>query len=296
MRQPGHCRQPVPGPGGHDFFFDRLSLYGRSERRSCEEWKIPLPDLSTNVAALSGGMRQLLTVARVMLDRPRLLVLDEPTFSLGANEAAQVEELIASLHEQGTTILLVSHDVDQMFRLADRIVILRHGRVVADVDPWRAIRDDVIALLSGQQVDSSARRQLVRLQGLVDQLASTDPSSSLSVILSSLGAALNNKCLSVHLREGDVLRCAATLGFPRTLPAGWAEVPVRLSQRPGRAGVGERAGGGRRRHRAQRRVGTAEVVGEDGEGGELLDRPGHGLERLDRRDHDPAAHQRSAPA
>ena len=141
-----------------------------------------------------------------MLDRPRLLVLDEPTFSLGANEAAQVEELIVSLHQQGTTILLVSHDVDQMFRLADRIVILRHGRVVADVDPLASHPDDVIALLSGQQVDSSARRQLVRLQGLVDQLASTDPSSSLSVILSSLGAALNNKCLSVHLREGNVLR------------------------------------------------------------------------------------------
>ena len=151
-----------------------------------------------------------------------------------------MEELIASLHQQGTTILLVSHDVDQMFRLADRIVILRHGQAVADVDPVASHPDDVIALLSGQQVDSSARRQLVRLQGLVDQLASTDPSSSLSVILSSLGAALNNKCLSVHLREGDVLRCAATLGFPRTLPAGWAEVPYGSAKGPiGQASVSE---------------------------------------------------------
>jgi signal transduction histidine kinase/ABC-type multidrug transport system ATPase subunit len=226
------------GREGH-FFFDHVSLYGRASA-ALEEWKIPLPDLSTKVAALSGGMRQLLTVARVMLDRPRLLVLDEPTFSLGANEAAQVEELIVSLHQQGTTILLVSHDVDQMFRLADRIVILRHGRVVADVDPLASHPDDVIALLSGQQVDSSARRQLVRLQGLVDQLASTDPSSSLSVILSSLGAALNNKCLSVHLREGNVLRCAATLGFPRTLPAGWAEVPYGSAKGPvGQASVSE---------------------------------------------------------
>ncbi len=226
------------GREGH-FFFDHVSLYGRASA-ALEEWKIPLPDLSTKVAALSGGMRQLLTVARVMLDRPRLLVLDEPTFSLGANEAAQVEELIVSLHQQGTTILLVSHDVDQMFRLADRIVILRHGRVVADVDPLASHPDDVIALLSGQQVDSSARRQLVRLQGLVDQLASTDPSSSLSVILSSLGAALNNKCLSVHLREGNVLRCAATLGFPHTLPAGWAEVPYGSAKGPvGQASVSE---------------------------------------------------------
>jgi signal transduction histidine kinase/ABC-type multidrug transport system ATPase subunit len=221
------------------FFLDHLSLYERASA-VIEQLGIPLPAMSTVVGSLSGGMRQLLSVARAMLDRPRLLILDEPTFSLGANEAAQVEELLAALHEQGTTILLVSHDVDQMFRLADRILVLRHGRVVADVDPLASHRDDVVALLSGQQVDSSARRQLSRLQGLVDQLASTDSSSSLSVILSSLGAALNNKCLSVHLREGDLLRCAATLGFPPTLPVSWAEVPFGSGQSPvGRASAGE---------------------------------------------------------
>ena len=95
-------------------------------------------------------------------------------------------------------------------------------------------------LLSGQPADSSARRQLKRLQGLVDQLAYTDPSSSLSVILSSLGAALNNRCLSIHLREGELLRCAASLGLPSSLPPAWVEVPFGSTKGPvGRASVTE---------------------------------------------------------
>ena len=92
-----------------------------------------------------------------------------------------------------------------MFRLADRIVVLRQGRVVgrgrpaAVPTPTRSI-----ALLSGQQVDSSARRQLTRLHGLADRLASADPSSSLSLILSALGAALGARagCASTSSTAG----------------------------------------------------------------------------------------------
>lgn len=211
------------GRESRGLFFDQVSLY-RAAVELLGQLRIPLPDMTGGVGTLSGGTRQLLTVAKAMLEKPRLLVLDEPTFSLGVNEAARVEELVSVLHEQGTTILLVSHDVDQMFRLADRIVLLRHGRIIAEANPRTTHRDDVVALLSGQQVDSSARRQLARLQGLVDQLAATDSASSLSVILSSLGAALKSKCLSVHLMEMGKLRCAATLGFPLAVPDAWAIV------------------------------------------------------------------------
>ncbi len=227
------------GREGRGLFFDQTSLHQESIAL-LQRLRIPLSDTTTSVGYLSGGMRQLLSVARAMLDRPRLLILDEPTFSLGVSEGAQVEGLISTLREQGTTVLLVSHDVDQMFRMADRIVVLRHGRVIADLDPRVSHRDDVVALLSGQPADSSARRQLRRLQGLVDQLAYTDPSSSLSVILSSLGAALNNRCLSIHLKEGELLRCAASLGLPPSLPAAWVEVPFGSTKGPvGQASVTE---------------------------------------------------------
>ncbi len=186
--------------------------------------RIPITDTTRSVRALSGGQRQLVAVARAMSRSPRLLALDEPTASLGIKEAAQVEELIKGLREKGTTILLACHDIDQMFRLADRIVVLRHGEIVADLDPQSTHPDDVVALLSGQQVDSSARRQLTRLHGLADRLVSADPSSSLSLILSALGAALGTERLCIHLVSDQELICATSLGFAPGQLARWSRL------------------------------------------------------------------------
>jgi len=189
------------------------------------ELRIPLKDTTRSVRWLSGGQRQLVAVARAMGSRPRLLALDEPTANLGVKEAAQVEQLIMGLREQGTTILLACHDIDQMFRLADRIVVLRQGRIVADLRPADTHPDDVVALLSGQQIDSSARRQLTRLHGLTDRLVSADPSSSLSLILSALGAALGSERLCIHLVSERTLFCAASLGFAPGELEPWARLP-----------------------------------------------------------------------
>ena len=189
------------------------------------ELRIPLKDTTRSVRSLSGGQRQLVAVARAMGSKPRLLALDEPTASLGVKESAQVEELIMGLREQGTTILLACHDIDQMFRLADRIVVLRQGRIVADLRPADTHPDDVVALLSGQQIDSSARRQLTRLHGLTDRLVSADPSSSLSLILSALGAALSSERLCIHLVSDRTLFCAASLGFTPGQLEPWARLP-----------------------------------------------------------------------
>ncbi len=188
-------------------------------------YEIPLRDTTRPVRLLSGGQRQMVAVARAMAREPRLLLLDEPTAALGVNESAQVEQLITRLREMGATILLACHDIDQMFRLADRIVVLRRGRVVAEVRPSEVHPDDVVALVSGQQIDSSARGQLTRLHGLADRLVSADPSSSLSLILSALGAALGSERLCIHLLTGDTLVCAASLGLPDALLAAWSRLP-----------------------------------------------------------------------
>ncbi len=209
------------------------SRFHRTAAALLDSLGIPLRDTTRQVSSLSGGQRQLVAVARAMGSKPRLLALDEPTASLGVMESAQVEELIAGLREKGTTILLACHDIDQMFRLADRIVVLRQGRVVADLDPVSTHPDDVVALISGQPVDSTARRQLTRLHGLADRLVSADASSSLSLIMSALGAALNAERLCIHLvsdpgSDGgpdQSLVCAATLGFAPGELSPWAQLP-----------------------------------------------------------------------
>jgi signal transduction histidine kinase/ABC-type sulfate/molybdate transport systems ATPase subunit len=204
-------------------------------------YAIPLPDTTRAVAQLSGGQRQMVAVARAMAREPRLLLLDEPTAALGVNESAQVEQLITRLREMGTTILLACHDIDQMFRLADRIVVLRRGRIVGEVRPSEVHPDDVVALVSGQQIDSSARGQLTRLHGLADRLVSADPSSSLSLILSALGAALGSERLCIHLLTGDRLACAASFGLPDALLAAWSRLPCGpAGGPPGMAAVTEK--------------------------------------------------------
>ncbi len=215
-------------------------LLGRESRRSLlsagrfyrhadrllDELGIALPPLSTLVGHLSGGQRQLVAVARAMRDRPALLILDEPTAALGVHESAQVEDLAAKLPVQGTTVLLVSHDVDQMFRLADRIVIMRRGRVVAEVRPEESSPDEVAALLSGQRPDVSARSQLSRLDSLAGQLASAKPSSSLSLILAALQAALGSVAVCVHEGQGGMLRLVGSAGLSRELTRAWQVLPL----------------------------------------------------------------------
>ncbi len=186
---------------------------------------IPLTDTTRSVRSLSGGQRQLVAIARAMADRPPLLLLDEPTKSLSIKHAAQFEELIAAVRHQ-TTLVIACHDLDLMFRLASRIVVLRHGRIVAEVNPAVVHPDEVIALLSGQEVDSSARRQLTRLHGLTGKLVAADASSSLSLILSALGAALGSERLCMHLAAGGELACAASLGLPDALLDRLARLPI----------------------------------------------------------------------
>src|SRR5215472_3863346 len=130
---------------------------------------VPLPETTRSVSSLSGGQRQLVAISRSMVNRPALLLLDEPTASLSIKHAAQFEEILAALRP-GITMVIACHDLDLMFRLATRIGVLRHGKIAAEVDPAVVYPDDVTALLAGQEPDSSPRRQLTRLHGLTGRL------------------------------------------------------------------------------------------------------------------------------
>ncbi len=193
---------------------------------------IPASDLRRPVGALSGGQRQLVAIARALRRDPSVLVLDEPTGSLGAQETAVVERLLAEVRASGTAILMVSHQLDQVFGLADRIAVLRDGHILADVSSLEVHPDDVLALMSGIETDSAARRQLRRLRSLVEQLADVEPAASLPLIVSAMAEALGIDRLCIHLlHPGDTdapprLTRSAALGMPDGLLRALGSLPA----------------------------------------------------------------------
>jgi ABC-type sugar transport system ATPase subunit len=94
--------------------------------------KIDIQDLSAPVASLSGGQRQAVAICRALRWNARLVIMDEPTAALGVKETVQVLDLIRQLHEQGVTILLISHNMKDVLAVANRVAILKNGRKVGE--------------------------------------------------------------------------------------------------------------------------------------------------------------------
>jgi D-xylose transport system ATP-binding protein len=115
-----------------------------------------LSDLRGVTGALSGGQRQSVAIARSLVGSPRLLILDEPTAALGVAQTAQVLALIHRLREKGLAIVVISHNLDTVFDVADRIVVLRLGRREATFDRRRSTREDIVAAIVGAHPETGA--------------------------------------------------------------------------------------------------------------------------------------------
>jgi D-xylose transport system ATP-binding protein len=108
-----------------------------------------LMSVRARVGSLSGGQRQSVAIARSLLGEPRLVILDEPTAALGVVQTGQVLRLIERLRDRGLAVIVISHNLENVYSVADRIVVLRLGRVVASFDRRTTPREDVVAAITG---------------------------------------------------------------------------------------------------------------------------------------------------
>ena len=99
------------------------------------------------VKALSGGQRQSVAIARAILFDARILIMDEPTAALGPQETAQVGELIRQLQASGIGIFLISHDIHDVFDLADRICVMKNGRIVGTARVADITQEEVLGMI-----------------------------------------------------------------------------------------------------------------------------------------------------
>ncbi len=114
-----------------------------------EKTAVKIPSLANTIRNMSGGQRQCVAIARTAAFRSKLVIMDEPTAALGVQETAQVENIVRNLKAQGESLILISHNMRQVFDLVDRIVVFRRGRIVANLRKEDTDGQDVVAYITG---------------------------------------------------------------------------------------------------------------------------------------------------
>jgi D-xylose transport system ATP-binding protein len=139
----------VGGPAGPVRVLDGATMERRA-RELLDSLRVKtLKSVRTDVGSLSGGQRQSVAIARSLLGEPRIVMLDEPTAALGVEQTREVLALIRRLRERGLGVVVISHNLADVFEVADRIVVLRLGRLAATFDAGETSQEEVVAAITG---------------------------------------------------------------------------------------------------------------------------------------------------
>jgi D-xylose transport system ATP-binding protein len=112
---------------------------------------VTITDVRAEVGTMSGGQRQQVAIARSLLGEPKVVMLDEPTAALGVRQTAQVLELIKGLRDRGHGVVVISHNLADVFAVADRVFVLRLGKKAGDFPVRETSQEDVVAAITGAE-------------------------------------------------------------------------------------------------------------------------------------------------
>jgi D-xylose transport system ATP-binding protein len=136
------------GPGEATRQLDEAKMEHRADEL-LSSLAVTIPSVRSEVGTLSGGQRQQVAVARSLLGEPRVVLLDEPTAALGVPQTKQVLELIGRLREHGLGVVVISHNLANIFEVADRIVVLRLGKAAGEFAAEDTTEEHVVAAITG---------------------------------------------------------------------------------------------------------------------------------------------------
>jgi fructose transport system ATP-binding protein len=126
-------------------------------RKALERTAVKIPNLSNTIRNMSGGQRQCVAIARTATFASKLIIMDEPTAALGVQETAQVENIVKTLKANGEPLIIISHNMRQVFDLADRIVVFRRGRIVANLRKKDTSGEDIVSYITGAKTGEEFR-------------------------------------------------------------------------------------------------------------------------------------------
>lgn len=133
---------------------DRRQMIAETERLM-KELDVRIPSAKATIRDLSGGQRQGIAIARATHWANKIVLMDEPTAALGVAETARVEKITGSLKARNMPILIISHSLDQVFRLSDRICVLRRGKQIGIRETTKTDKNEIVSMITGL---SSKRR------------------------------------------------------------------------------------------------------------------------------------------
>lgn len=137
----------------HGWFADRRRM-DREARSALDELGVTIQSVRTPIGLLSGGQRQIIAIARALRTGANIVVLDEPTAALGVRETLRAKEIICGLRERNRAVIVVSHDLQLVFDIADRVQVMRLGRVAGTRPIAGTDREEVVAMITGAITDS----------------------------------------------------------------------------------------------------------------------------------------------
>lgn len=121
----------------------------RETQQLVEELDVRIPSASAIIRDLSGGQRQGVAIARATHWAKKLILLDEPTAALGVAETAKVEKIVSGLKERNIAVLIISHSLDQVFRISDRICVLRRGVQIGVRETAKTDKNEIVSMITG---------------------------------------------------------------------------------------------------------------------------------------------------
>lgn len=120
-------------------------------RETLVRLRIEVPGIDRSMKLLSGGQRQSVAIGRAIAFGTKLVIMDEPTAALGAVESAKALELVRGLKARGLTVIVISHNLQHVFSVADRIAVVRRGRMVGVVRPMETSGEAVVRMIVGAE-------------------------------------------------------------------------------------------------------------------------------------------------
>ncbi len=160
-------------------------------------------DVRRRVARLTAAQRQVVEIAKAVAVKPRILIMDEPSAVLAHEDLAKLFALIRRLREENVLIFYISHRLDELYAIADRVTVLKDGALVGTVDPRRTQRDELIRLMVGR--------------ALQDIFPRRDPKPGRELLsLHGLGRAGSFKEVSLAVAEGEIVGLYGLVGSGRT--------------------------------------------------------------------------------